>query len=132
MDWGASEDSDTNDDDGDNVTVEGMGDVDTDEEEKVVDEEGEGGITEVERAGGETAEGTISIFDDGATPVGRPRSARALTTASQPFSRVLIRSLSSSFSRSLASSEDDLIGAEDTRTGADVAAAGDIPMPARS
>lgn len=35
---------------------------------------------------------------------GRPEAARAFTTASQPFSRVLILSLSSSFSFSLACS----------------------------
>jgi hypothetical protein len=41
---------------------------------------------------------------EGEIPVGRPCAANALTTASQPRSRVLIRSLSSSFSRSLSCS----------------------------
>ena len=35
---------------------------------------------------------------EGAQPVGRPWAAKALTTASQPRSRVRIRSLSSAFS----------------------------------
>jgi len=39
-------------------------------------------------------------------PVGRPWAARALTTASQPCSKVFMRSLSSSFSRSLVVIED--------------------------
>jgi hypothetical protein len=85
--------------------------------EKVEDGEGVG---EVEETGAETeGEGdTESVFDEGVIPVGRPWAARALTTASQPFSRVLIRSFSSSFSRSLASSDDDFAtGADGIRTG---------------
>lgn len=41
---------------------------------------------------------------DAESPVGRPCAANALTTASHPRSSVLIRSLSSSFSRSLSCS----------------------------
>jgi hypothetical protein len=46
---------------------------------------------------------TVVVAEGGAgIPVGSPWAARALTTASQPFSSVLIRSLSSSFSLSRA------------------------------
>jgi hypothetical protein len=52
----------------------------------------------------EGEEGVVAGGEGRVIPVGRPCAARALTTASQPFSSVLIRSLSSSFSLSLFSS----------------------------
>jgi len=58
----------------------------------VSEEEEEEEETESPDAGGEG-----DAFDTG-RPVGRPWAARALSTASQPFSRVLILSRSSSFS----------------------------------
>jgi len=56
--------------------------------------EGDGG----DCGGGESA----VAGGEAGMPVGSPWAARALTTASQPFSSVLIRSLSSSFSLSRA------------------------------
>lgn len=53
---------------------------------------------------GTLLEAEVESLLEGEIPVGRPCAANALTTASQPRSRVLIRSLSSSFSRSLSSS----------------------------
>lgn len=71
--------------------------VGADEVESGMADEG-AGVDEDEFADGESDE----------RPVGRPWAASALTTASQPFSSVLIRSLSSWFSRSRASSAGDL------------------------
>lgn len=102
--------------------------------EKVEDEEGVGEVEEMETGAETEGEGdTESVFCEGVIPVGRPWAARALTTASQPFSRVLIRSFSSSFSRSRASSDGDFdTGADGMRTGTEDGAGRGIPMPARS
>jgi hypothetical protein len=64
-----------------------------------------------------------AVIDEGmGTVKGRPEAARALITASQPRSRVLIRSLSSSFSFSLVTSKD----------GCECSEAAGSPRPARS
>jgi len=105
VDWGGSDDS-AGDVIGAGSDAEGDG-------EKVVD----GGSRDVE--GGETGGDDESVVE--VRPVGRPCAASAFTTASQPFSRVLIRSLSSSFSRSL-----------DSGSGTGTRAGAVIPMPARS
>jgi hypothetical protein len=106
VDWGGSDDS-AGDVTGAGRDTEGDG-------EKVVD----GGSGDVE--GAETGGDDESVVE--VRPVGRPCAASALTTASQPFSRVLIRSLSSSFSRSLDSGTGTGAGGVDRV----------IPMPARS
>lgn len=99
----------------------------------MVDGEGIGDVGETVTGAETEEEGTESVFGEDVIPVGKPWAARALTTASQPFSSVLIRSLSSSFSRSLASSDADLrTGVEGMRTGADCGTGRDIPIPARS
>lgn len=57
----------------------------------------------VDRGRDDAVDDSEVIVDGGVgTLSGRPEAAKALTTASQPFSRVLILSLSSSFSFSLA------------------------------
>jgi hypothetical protein len=64
-----------------------------------------------------------AVIDEGmGTAKGRPEAARALITASQPRSRVLMRSRSSSFSFSLAASKD----------GCECSEAAGRPRPARN
>lgn len=130
VDWLVSDDSEGAGDD--NVTEVGI-DGETGVEKAV--DEGDDEIVGAVVGGGETeimGEADVdSVCDDNGRPVGRPWAARALTTASQPFSKVLIRSLSSSFSRSLASSDEVFIETEGERVGAGDDAE-DIPMPARS